>query len=485
MAEFTLKINGKLVRVTAPPDEPLLWVLRYRLDMTGTKYGCGEGQCGACTVLLDGHATRSCLTPVETAAGASITTVEGLEQEGKLTPVQEAFLREDAMQCGLLHRGDGDECHRAAEGRKIAKRPADCGGHERQCLPLRNLPANRGSGEAGVAAGGDWRRAMNSPYPSMNVWTEGFSEAIRAKGIERGALNPDRRDFLKGLGAGLLIAMVPAGTLAPAGAWAQESGRGGGWGGHALPKDLNAWIHVGADGQVKVFTGKVEVGQNIRTSLAQAVAEELRTPFDSVVMIMGDTDRCRGTWGTFGSRTTPTMNPQLRNMAVAARQMLIDMAASEWQVDASRLTAADGKVRGGKRRPVHFVRAELHPRREAGEGRRGRSAASPARVEDRGQRRPQSGRPGVRHRQTRFPSDIARPGNEIRNGAAAHRLQRHPRVSVDTSAAEKILGVTVVHDGDFIGVAAPEAIAPSKPCGNPRQSGGVPQQPGTKISSHT
>lgn len=105
MAEFTLKINGKLVRVTAPPDEPLLWVLRYRLDMTGTKYGCGEGQCGACTVLLDGHATRSCLTPVETAAGASITTVEGLEQEGKLTPVQEAFLREDAMQCGYCTAG--------------------------------------------------------------------------------------------------------------------------------------------------------------------------------------------------------------------------------------------------------------------------------------------------------------------------------------------------------------------------------------------
>lgn len=105
MAEFTLNINGRQQRVTAPPDEPLLSVLRYRLDLTGTKYGCGEGQCGACTVLLDGRAVRSCLTPVEAAAGAKITTIEGLEQDGRLTPVQEAFVREGAMQCGYCTAG--------------------------------------------------------------------------------------------------------------------------------------------------------------------------------------------------------------------------------------------------------------------------------------------------------------------------------------------------------------------------------------------
>ncbi len=107
MAEYTLNINGRQEKVTAPPDEPLLSVLRYRLEMTGTKYGCGEGQCGACTVLLDGRATRSCLTPVEAAAGAKITTIEGLEQNGKLTPVQEAFLREGACQCGYCAAGMG------------------------------------------------------------------------------------------------------------------------------------------------------------------------------------------------------------------------------------------------------------------------------------------------------------------------------------------------------------------------------------------
>ncbi|HKF48728.1 MAG TPA: (2Fe-2S)-binding protein [Terracidiphilus sp.] len=105
MAQYTLNINGKQKHVTAPPDEPLLSVLRYRLDMTGTKYGCGEGQCGACTVLLNGKAVRSCLTPVSGAAGAKITTVEGLEQDGKLTPVQQAFVEEGAYQCGYCTSG--------------------------------------------------------------------------------------------------------------------------------------------------------------------------------------------------------------------------------------------------------------------------------------------------------------------------------------------------------------------------------------------
>ena len=103
------------------------------------------------------------------------------------------------------------------------------------------------------------------------------------------------------------------------------------FGGHELPKDISAWLHIDADGRVKVFTGKVEVGQNIRTSLAQAVAEELRVPFDSISMIMGDTDLVPWDMGTFGSRTTPTMNPQLRNMAVAGREMLLEMAAKRWK----------------------------------------------------------------------------------------------------------------------------------------------------------
>jgi aerobic-type carbon monoxide dehydrogenase small subunit (CoxS/CutS family) len=105
MADLKLRVNGVEMQVQAAEDEPLLWVLRNKLGLTGTKYGCGEGQCGACTVLLDGRATRSCLTPAAAAAGAKITTVEGLEQHGMLTPVQQAFLEEGAFQCGYCTSG--------------------------------------------------------------------------------------------------------------------------------------------------------------------------------------------------------------------------------------------------------------------------------------------------------------------------------------------------------------------------------------------
>jgi len=105
MSTFVLIVNGQEHRVNAPPEESLLSVLRNRLYLTGTKYGCGEGQCGACTVLLEGKTVRSCLTAVASAAHKKITTIEGLEQSGKLHPVQEAFLSEEAFQCGYCTSG--------------------------------------------------------------------------------------------------------------------------------------------------------------------------------------------------------------------------------------------------------------------------------------------------------------------------------------------------------------------------------------------
>jgi aerobic-type carbon monoxide dehydrogenase small subunit (CoxS/CutS family) len=100
-----LVVNQKHYRVLVDPSRMLLWVLRDELELTGTKYGCGEGQCGACTVLLEGAPVRSCLTRVSTVAGKEITTIEGLEQNGKLHPVQEAFIQADALQCGYCTPG--------------------------------------------------------------------------------------------------------------------------------------------------------------------------------------------------------------------------------------------------------------------------------------------------------------------------------------------------------------------------------------------
>jgi len=105
MAAVILLVNGRQHRLDLPPDLPLLYALREHLHMTGTKYGCGEGQCGACTVLLDGRPVRSCRTPVSQAQGKQITTVEGLAQNGKLNPVQQAFLEQEAFQCGYCTSG--------------------------------------------------------------------------------------------------------------------------------------------------------------------------------------------------------------------------------------------------------------------------------------------------------------------------------------------------------------------------------------------
>src|SRR6185369_9575274 len=104
-ATFDLKINGARRRVEVDPRRTLLSVLRDDLDLTGCKYGCGEGKCGACTVLLDGKATRSCVASVGDCAGKPITTIEGLEKGGKLHPLQAAFLDVGALQCGYCTCG--------------------------------------------------------------------------------------------------------------------------------------------------------------------------------------------------------------------------------------------------------------------------------------------------------------------------------------------------------------------------------------------
>jgi len=149
-----------------------------------------------------------------------------------------------------------------------------------------------------------------------------------------------RRDFFKILGAG--IAVFAVAKDAPA---AQETAPGHrSFHNEDLPKDISAWLHVGEDGGVTGFTGKAEIGQNIRTELAQTIADELRVPFESVHMVMADTALTPFDAGTFGSRTTPTMTPQLRRVAAAARDILVEAAAKEWNVAPAGLVAANAKV---------------------------------------------------------------------------------------------------------------------------------------------
>jgi isoquinoline 1-oxidoreductase alpha subunit len=118
---MNLKVNGREHEVVAPPDMPLLWVLRDLMGLTGTKYGCGMAQCGACTVHLDGEAVRSCVLPVSAVGGRAVTTIEGLSTEGT-HPVQRAWIETDVVQCGYCQPG---QIMSAAALLKVRSNPSD------------------------------------------------------------------------------------------------------------------------------------------------------------------------------------------------------------------------------------------------------------------------------------------------------------------------------------------------------------------------
>src|SRR5688572_13031092 len=148
----------------------------------------------------------------------------------------------------------------------------------------------------------------------------------------------DRRDFIKTFGLGILF-VVPLTR-----AFSQQQGESGrGEFNNNLPNNIGAWIHIDEKGVVTAFTGKVEFGQNIGTSITQAVAKDLYVPVGSVRVVMGDTELVPFDMGTFGSRNTPTMAPQLRKAAAAAREMLIAMAAEQLKLQPGDLRIVDAR----------------------------------------------------------------------------------------------------------------------------------------------
>lgn len=280
----------------------------------------------------------------------------------------------------------------------------------------------------------------------------------------------DRRRFFQVLGGGLLVLAVSDASEA------QQSGRGGAQRG-GEPQQIDAWLHIGADGAISVNTGKVELGQNARTSLSQQAAEELHAPLSAIRMVMADTDLVPYDGGTSGSQTTPRMGPIIRRMGAAAREALVEMAAKQWSVSPADLRAEDGRV----------INPKTGQSLSYGQITKGQNlvrtvAIAPALIpaaEWRVAGKPLPKVTGLdlvtgRHK---FPSDIARPGmlfgRVLRAPAYGATLS-----SLDASAAERIPGVKVVRDGDFAGVTAPstpvaeQALAALKPVWNP-----APAQP--------
>jgi nicotinate dehydrogenase subunit B len=261
-----------------------------------------------------------------------------------------------------------------------------------------------------------------------------------------------RRDFFKLLGAGIAVFAIAKDALA-----AQETAPGHrSFHNEELPKDISAWLHVGEDGSVTGFTGKAEIGQNIRTALAQTIADELRVPFESVRMVTADTALTPFDAGTFGSRTTPTMTPQLRRVAAAARDILIEAAAKEWNVAPAGLVAADAKVTDpASGRSLKY--AELAHGKTLAQNLPAEDPITPAtQWTIAGKAIPKvDGRAFVTGRHQYTPD--LRP-----TGMLYGKVLRPPSfgatlTSCDDTAAKSMTGVFVVRDGDFVGVAAPSA----------------------------
>ncbi|MBI1850285.1 MAG: xanthine dehydrogenase family protein molybdopterin-binding subunit [Planctomycetes bacterium] len=265
-----------------------------------------------------------------------------------------------------------------------------------------------------------------------------------------------RRDFLKVVGGGLVIVLFLDRALAR-----QESGRGGRLGGPPLPKEIAAWLHVAEDGTITVYTGKAEVGQDIRTSLSLAVADEIHAPLASIHLVMGDTSLTPYDMGTFGSRTTPGMAPQLRRVAAAAREALLDKAAEQLAVERATLTIADGTIRhAASGRALSFgqvTRGEKLVRAIGDDA----TMTPPEKWSVAGKPTGKVNGRAIVTGEELFVSDVKqdglRVGKVLRPESFGAKL-----ASVDTTAAAAIPDVTVVRDGEFVGVAAPDELVAAR-----------------------
>ena len=428
-------VNGKSCELSGPPGRSLLAFLRADLGLTGAKPGCGEGECGACTVLVEGAAVLACRTALGEVAGRSVTTIEGLAPGGRLHPIQQALAEERASQCGYCTPGmalraaallaadadPGDDRIAAALGQNVCR----CG-----CYPRLVRAVHR-------AAAALSEPSQREPGPGPAPAWPPLGRPRRPWDL----CQAQEREWFDILGDGLVAVWPPPRGAAGAG-----------------PAGGGAWVHVGPSGTVTAFTGKVDIGQDNRTAFRLLVAEELAVEPALVRVVQGDTDLCPFDAGTFGSRSMPDAGEPLRRAAAGARQVLLSLAAQQSGVPVAGLTTFAGTVTGKADRPSPEYGELL-----AGIRRVEVLAAEPPLIQPAAWR--VAGHPGhaasrldaVTGRR-RFVSDLDLPG-------MLHGAVLRPPVpgsalrAADPGAARQLPGVTVVRDGDFIGVTAPSTAA--------------------------
>src|ERR1051326_2782932 len=264
--------------------------------------------------------------------------------------------------------------------------------------------------------------------------------------------NLDRRDFIKTFGLGILF-IVPTARARAQERQQGESGRGRF--DNNLPQQIDAWIHIDETGKVTVLTGKVEFGQNIRTSLTQAVAGELHVPISSIQLVMGDTDLLPLEMGTFGSRTTPTMAPQLRRAAATARERLISMAAQQLQLPTNDVRLVDAQF-------VNHDKSKTLTLAEVAKGRKlvkvipeNISTTPAASWTVAGTSVTKVDAADFVTGRHRYTPDLKREGMLYGKIVRPATLNASLK-SVNTKPADVMPGVKVVVDGNFVGVTAPD-----------------------------
>ena len=274
---ITLHVNGETHHLDVAPDAPLLYVLRNDLRLKGPKYGCGQEQCGACKVLVDGEAVPSCELPAGRVQETPITTVEGLGREDVLHPIQEAFVEEQAIQCGYCTAG----MIMAAQG-------------------LLN----------------------RTRYPTDDQIREALGDNLCRCGV----YNRVRRAIKLRIGRPDPRPKVEMRTLDPAVDSDEQSD---------LPRSLaetpklDRWLRINDNETITLFTGKVEYGQGIKTAIAQIGAEELAVEVERVRVVMADTAQTPDEGLTVGSMSLETSGRAIRWAAAAARHHLLSLAFEE------------------------------------------------------------------------------------------------------------------------------------------------------------
>ena len=423
-------VNGKTCQLGRPPTSSLLSFLRSDLGLTGAKPGCGEGECGACTVLLDETPVLACQTTLGEVAGRSVTTIEGLTASGRLHPVQRALVEEGASQCGYCAPG---MALRAAALLAAVPDPADeqvtaalqpnicrCGCYQRISRAVRRA----------AEAGGEPGPPEPEPAPA--------ALALARPRRPWDLCDPASRDWFGMLGDGLVTVWPPE---EPADGMRAPNG--------------GAWLHLAPSGAVTAFTGKVDVGQDNQTALRLLVAEELAVPLGQVTLVQGDTDLCPFDVGTFGSRSMPDAGRPLRLAAAGARQALAGLAAQRWNTLADRLGAYDGAVTGGPggtrltygELVAGLCRVEVLAEEPP--------LTDPAAWRLAGHRGHAAPRLDVVTGARCYGSDLQLPGMlygaVLRPPSPGSTLR-----SADTGRAARLPGVTVLREEEFIGVTAPD-----------------------------